>query len=62
MEHNVVIWCDVPVVCKDRYGRRYYGDIPVVNYNKITHRFEPVENRRGNAYAARGRYKYRKKI
>jgi hypothetical protein len=58
---NLVIWRDVPVICEDYRGRRYYGDIPCITYNPITRKFEHVENRRGNAYAARSRMCYRKK-
>ena len=59
-EITFAIWRDVPVLCEDRHGVRYWGDIPCVNYNPITRKLEPVENRRGNAYAARARMRYRK--
>jgi hypothetical protein len=36
------------------------GDIPIVNFNEITGRIEPVVNLRGSAYAARRRFAYRR--
>lgn len=74
MLNNMVLWADVPVrirrkmsYCRKFCGKRYfgfidtYGELPVVNFNKITNKFEPVVNNRGIAYAARNRQMYRKK-
>lgn len=61
MAHEFVIYRDVPVIYNDKQGRSYYGDVPVVRYNEITKKFEPVDNPRGNAYGARHRQKYRKR-
>lgn len=36
------------------------GDVPVVDINTVTNRWEAVENVRGRAYAARKRFTYRK--
>lgn len=47
-----------------RAGIRFHldnGDVPVACYNEQTRKFEPVENPRGNAYAARNSLKYRRK-
>ena len=60
MAHEFVIYKSVPVVYEDKKGRSYYGDVPVVRYNEITGKFEPVVNPRGNAYGARSRQRYRK--
>lgn len=70
----MVIWKDVPVKIRIKMphirkigGRVYdsfindYGDIPVVNFNTITNKFEEVVNNRGTAYAARNRLRYRNK-
>jgi len=38
-----------------------YGDIPTGRFNEITGRFEECVNRRGKAYAARNRKKFRKR-
>ena len=61
MAHDFVIWRDVPVIIKNRHDRYEWGDIPCVRLNEITQKFETVENRRGIAYAARKRMKYRRK-
>jgi hypothetical protein len=61
MAHEFVVYRSVPIVIEDRYGRKDWGDIPVVRYNEITRKFEPVDNPRGNAYGARRRQRYRKK-
>ncbi len=60
MAHEFVIYRSVPVVYKERDGKTYYGDVPVVRYNEITRKFEEVVNPRGNAYGARRRMRYRK--
>lgn len=59
MAHGFVIYRDVPVICKDRFGRKYLGDVPVVRLNDITKIFEPVINTRGYGYAGRDRLCYR---
>lgn len=47
-------------------GRLYYafvddhGDLPCGSFNDQTKMFEPVDNKRGRAYAARRRLAYRK--
>lgn len=61
MSHELVIYADVFVTYKDRYGKWYYGDVPVSRFNETTKRFEPVENHRGLAYAKRHDVKYRKR-
>lgn len=61
MADDFAFWRNVPVIYEDAQGRRFYGDVPCVRYNDITDKFEPVDNPRGNAYAARLRMKYRKK-
>jgi hypothetical protein len=49
-------------------GRLYYsfvndtGDLPCARFNEETKMFEPVDNNRGRAYAARRRLAYRKKL
>jgi len=71
----MIIWKDIPVIIKHKVahvrklgGRirksiiKDYGDIPVANINEVTGKFEEVVNTRGNAYAARKRLSYRKKI
>lgn len=70
----MVIWRDVPVKSKFKgphvrevggklLGGIYvsYGDIPVFRFNEITNKVEAVVNLRGNAYAARGRFCYRRR-
>lgn len=70
---DVVFWKDVPVpiVNKESHIRKIggkvynsfiktFGDIPVLRHNPITNKFEEVENKRGKAYAARKRLKYRR--
>lgn len=61
MAHQFVVYCDVPVICEDKQGKKYLGDIPVVRYNEITKTFENVVNTRGRGYGGRTRIKYRKK-
>jgi len=39
-----------------------YGDIPVGRFNDISGKWENVVNSRGNAYGARKRLMYRRKI
>lgn len=58
---TLIIWRDVPVLVRRRDGKLELGDIPVCTYNEVTGKFEPVENRRGRAYAARKQLRYRKK-
>lgn len=60
-DHRLVFWRDVPVIYQDRKGNRYYGSVPAASYNMQTKRFEPVDNPRGMAYAARTRMRYRRK-
>ncbi len=60
MADEFAIWCDVPVVCEDKQGQKYYGDVPVARFNEVTRKFEPVVNTRGKGYAGRNRMKYRK--
>ena len=68
----MIIWRDVPVLIRvkcphikklrGRVLNRFhleYGDIPVARFNEVTNKWEPVENLRGLAYAARKRQKYR---
>lgn len=70
----LTIYKDVAIVietkgfCIKKIGKRVqrrihktYGDLPVYTYNKITGKFEDVDNPRGRAYAARNRMCYRKK-
>lgn len=70
----MVIWKDIPVLIKNKTmhikkigGKLFksfiieYGDIPVCTYNEISGQWEAVENKRGKAYAARKRQKYRGK-
>ena len=70
----MVIWKSVNVTIKTKMwhvrkmcGKRYrgfildYGDLPVGRFNRITDKFEPCDNPRGRAYAARNRLKYRQK-
>lgn len=74
MENNLVIWRDVPVridsnkphihkiggkLCTCRH--RDYGDLPVINFNAVTNKAEPVVNNRGYGYAARNRFSYRRR-
>jgi len=56
---DFTIYRDVPVICKNKNGRKYYGDVPVVRLNRITDKFEEVVNTRGNGYAGRTRLKHR---
>lgn len=56
----MVIWkSEVGVLVRTKQGLEY-GDVPVINFNEITKRIEPVVNPRGKAYAARNRACYRK--
>ena len=70
----MIIWKDVPVRIyrktthvKKIGGRLYrsfihdYGDLPIIRFNEKTNKFEEVVNRRGTAYAARNRSKYKRK-
>lgn len=69
----MVIWRDIGVKVTHKIihikkigGKIYrsfikdYGDIPVMHFNEITGRIEPVVNNRGRAYAARARQMYRR--
>ena len=68
----MTIWKDTSVLYRakethvKKYGGRlrlafglFLGDLPVVNFNETTQKFEPVVNLRGRAYAARKRACYR---
>lgn len=68
----MVIYRDVPVKVTQKGahvrrsgGRVYsgfytgYGDVPVVRFNDVTNRFEPVVNPRGYAYALRADLRFR---
>lgn len=59
MAHEIVIYRSVPVICKDKHGHRFYGDIPVVRLNTVTDQLESVANTRGMGYAGRNRIKHR---
>jgi len=70
---GTAIWKDVPVPIIHKIwhihkvGKRVhrdftkdYGDVPVAYFNRITKQFEPCDNPRGNAYAARRRLAFRR--
>ncbi len=60
MEDNgFTIWRDVPIICKDRHGKYYYGDVPVGVIGVKPQGYFVVENTRGHGYAGRNRMKYR---
>jgi hypothetical protein len=70
---DLVFYRDVPIVikCKGPHATpkgksrngiyKCYGDIPVAVYNSVTEKFMEVVNGRGNAYALRSAFCYRKK-
>ncbi len=72
---EITFYRDVPVLIREkcghviRKGRKYLnrtgfgtflGDIPVARYNEVTGKMEPVENKRGMAYALRNALRNRK--
>lgn len=54
----MVIWRDVTIMVG---GRPVAAEVPVVSFNEITRRIEPIVNPRGWAYAHRNRPDYRRK-
>lgn len=58
---TLIIWRDVAVLVRRPDGKLELGDLPVCTLNEITGKFEPVENRRGRAYASRKQLRYRRK-
>lgn len=69
--YEFTVYKDVPVEVALKYRnqdpkgpkgvQKYYGDVPVARYNKVTKQFEHVVNPRGNAYAKRNDVRYRKR-
>jgi len=70
----MIFWKDIGVVihrkmlhCRKACGKTYLGiiktlgDLPMGRFNEVTQKFEPVENRRGRAYATRNDIRYHKK-
>lgn len=62
----VLTWQKIPHARKiggKAYGgfNSFFGDVPVIRWNEVTDKIEPVVNLRGRAYAARKRFAYRKR-
>lgn len=58
--HEMTIFKDVPVIIKDRYGRKYLADVPIFVFNTITNQIMTIDNKRGWAYAYRNAMRYRR--